>query len=153
VRTKSASQVITFLALAVMIMDTASAWPHHRGEKARVHFLATSTLIRGSWGQNQDTYLAQLYLPKRKDALLMRLKDTYPNEWAPLAREVLKSDTSTALFVQRDAECDRPFGEIVLRTAPGDPMALLPERLGYQPMLERIPTPGTILPCYQVVRR
>jgi hypothetical protein len=84
---------------------------------------------------------------------LIRLVDTYPNEWPPLSREVLKSDAGTVLPVKRDAECDRPFGEMLLRTAPGDPMAILQERLGYRPPLDWTPAPGTVLPCYRVLRR
>lgn len=136
-----------------MTATTAGAWPHRHGQKARVRFLATSTLIRGTWGPNEDTYLAQLLLPKQNETVLVRLVDAYPNEWPPLARDILRSDAGTLLAVKRDAECDRPFGEILLRTAPGDPMALLPERLGYQPLLDRTPASGTILPCYRVLRR
>lgn len=150
---KHRSQIATVLVIVILSAATAKAWPHRRGQKARVHFLATSTLIRGTWGQNEDTYLAQLLLPKQNEAVLVRLVDAYPNEWPPLSRSVLTSDSGAPLAVRRDDQCDRPFGQILLRTAPGDPMALLPERLGYQPLLDRTPAPGTILPCYRVLRR
>jgi hypothetical protein len=136
-----------------MTVATAGAWPHRHGQKARVRFLATSTLIRGTWGQNEDTYLAQLLLPKQNEAVLVRLVDAYANEWPPLARAALTADAGTVLSVKRDAECDRPFGEMLLRTAPGDPMAILPERLGYRPPLDRTSAAGTVLPCYRVLRR
>lgn len=145
---------MAFLLIGALSTGKAEAWPHRRhGQKARVRFLATSTLIRGSWGPNEDTYLAQLLLPKQNETVLVRLVDAYPNEWPPLAREILKADAGAVLSVKRDAECDRPFGEILLRTAPGDPMAILPERLGYRPPMDRTPAPGTILPCYRVLRR
>ena len=138
--------------IAGLMTVTAEAWPHRHGEKARVRFLATSTLIRGTWGENEDTYLAQLVLPKENEAVLVRLVDTYPNEWPPLPREVLTSDAGTILPVKRDAECDRPFGEILLRAAPGDLIAILPERLDYRPPLEFTPANATIVPCYRTVR-
>lgn len=152
-RLKHRSQITAVLVVAAMTAATARAWPHRQGQKVRVHFLATSTLIRGTWGPNEDTYLAQLLLPKQNEAVLVRLVDAYPNEWPPLAREVLTSDAGTVLPLKRDAKCDRPFGEILLRTAPGDPMAILPVRLSYRPPLDRTPVSGTILPCYRVLRR
>lgn len=142
--------IILFFSWSVA---SASKRLHKHDQKANVHFLATSTLIRGTWGQNEDTDLAQLLLPKQSEAVLVRLVDAYPNEWPPLAREVLTSDAGAVLPVKRDAECDRPFGEILLRAAPGDPMAILPMRLYYQPPLDRTPAAGTILPCYRVLRR
>lgn len=139
--------------ITLMLVATPGAWAHRHGQKARVYFLATGTLVRGSWGQNQDTYLAQLFLPKQKAAVLVRVVDTYPSPWPPLSRDVLLSDNATMLSVTRDSSCDRSFGEMVLRTAPGDPLAILPERLGYQPRLDPMPTPGSILPCYRVLRQ
>ncbi len=152
-RLKHRSQIAAALVIAAMTAATSGAWPRRHGQKARVRFLATSTLIRGTWGPNEDTYLAQLLLPRENEAVLVRLVDAYPNEAPPLARQVLRADSGAVLFVKRDAECDRPFGEILLRTAPGDPMAILPERLGYRPPLDRVPAQGTILPCYRVLRR
>ena len=58
-------------------------------------------------------------LPKQNEAVLVRLVDAYPNEWPPLAHKVLTSEAGALLPVRRDQECDRPFGEILLRTAPG----------------------------------
>jgi len=119
----------------------------------RVRFLATSTLIRGTFGQNEDTYLAQIVLPRENEAVLARLVDAYPNEAPPLSYNVLLSDSGTLLRVRREAKCDRPFGEMLMRTAPGDPMAILPERLGYKPRMEQAPNPTVVLPCYRVLRR
>ena len=152
-RFQRASHIGASIAVIVLAAASAGAWPHRHAQKARVRFLATSTLIRGTWGQNEDTYLAQLMLPKQNEAVLVRLVDAYPNEWPPLAHEVLTSDAGAVLPVKRDQECDRPFGEILLRTAPGDRMAILPERLGYRPPFDRTPAPGAILPCYRVLRQ
>ena len=152
-RSNRLSHTAAILLIAALNTSTAAAWSHRHGSKARVHFLAASTLIRGTWGPNEDTYLAQLLLLKQNEAVLVRLVDAYPNEWPPRAREALMSDAGTVLRVKRDAGCDRPFGEMLLRTAPGDPMAILSERLSYTPPLERTPASGTILPCYRVLRR
>ena len=147
------SHLTGLILVAAISSNSAGAWPHKHGQTVRVRFLATSTLVRGTFGQNEDTFLAQLLLPKQYEAVLIRLVDAYPNEWPPLAREILASDAGTVLPVERDSKCDRPFGQILLRTAPGDPMAILPERLGYVPPLDRTPAPSTILPCYRVLRR
>ncbi|MGH9607447.1 MAG: hypothetical protein ACRD3N_17295 [Terracidiphilus sp.] len=153
-RFNRASHIAAILLVAALNTSTAGAWLHRRqSQKTRVRFLATGTLVRGTWGENEDTYLAQLLLPKQNEAVLVRLVDAYPNEWPPLAREVLTSDSGAVLAVRRDADCDRPFGEMLLRTAPGDPMAILPERLVYQPQMDRVPEAHTILPCYRTVRR
>jgi hypothetical protein len=120
--------------------------------KAQVRFLATSTEIRGTWGTNEDTFLVELQPVHHGELQLVRLLDEYPNPYPPLPVEILKSQSGTVLRVRRDAQCDRPFGEILLRTAPGDPMAILPERLSYQPQLDRIPEARKLIPCYRTVR-
>lgn len=144
--------IAALLIVITLAGPSAGAWPHHHGKKARVHFLANSTLLRYTWGQNQDTYLAQLFFPKQSVPVLARLVDVYSNGWPSLSRKVLKSDTGTILRVERDEDCDRPYGEMLLRTAPGDLLAILPERLHYQPHLDDTPAPDSILPCYRVIR-
>jgi len=78
---------------------------------------------------------------------MMLLIDEYPNESPPLSREALTSSSGTVLRVRRDLQCDRPFGQLVLRTAPGDRMALFRKRLIYAPNLDKVPEAGTIVPC------
>jgi hypothetical protein len=102
---------------------------------------------------NEDIFFAKLDFSKSNEQVLVRLIDAYPNRFAPLSRSVLQSESGTMLTIRRDADCDLPFGQVLLRTAPGDPMAVLPVRLSYHPSLERLPAPGTILPCYRVLRR
>lgn len=85
--------------------------------------------------------------------MLVRLIDEYPNGFPPLSTEVLTSDSGTVLKVRRDSRCDVAYGKVLLRTRPGDPMAILRERLGYQPVMDRIPEPDMIMPCYRTVRR
>ena len=146
-------RLMTVSLLIVVTCSTASAWTHKMGQKARVKFLATSTLIRGTFGPNEDTYLAELSLNKDSEHVLIRLIDAYPNEAPPLSREDLTAPSGITLRVRRDFECDRPYEQMITRTAPGDPMAILPVRLEFQPQLERAPSSNARLPCYRIARR
>lgn len=122
--------------------------------RTNVRFLATSTSIRSSWAGNQDVYLVQIELPGRaKQATLARLVDEYPSYRAAIPSEVLMSSSATSFRLERDRGCDITYGLMLLRTAPGDPMAIMPERLSFQPALPEPVTPTEILPCYDVVRR
>jgi hypothetical protein len=130
-----------------------SAWPHKHGQKLEVHFLAASTLLRGTWGYNQDIYLVDLVLAGSGNRVHARLVDEYPSYAAPISTTVLKSDSGTILRLARDSECDRPYGQMILRAAPGDLMAILPVKLSYQPKLISPLQSSEILPCYRTVRR
>ena len=121
-----------FVSVAVVLAISAAAagaWPHKQGPKAQIRFLATSTQVRGTWGWNEDTYLAELRLAAGGEPLLVRLTDAYPNAASPLSQTILTAPTGSALKVRRDMECDFPYGQIILRTALGDPMAILPRGL------------------------
>lgn len=148
-----ASQIAVVLLASPFAIAAAGEWHHKHEQKARVRFLATSTVIHGTLGPNEVTYLARLLFPRQNEAVLVRLVDAYPNEWPPLAREVLRSEAGSVLPVRRDTECYRPFGEILLRTAPGALMAISSQRLSYRPPLGRTPGSTTILPCCRVLRR
>lgn len=151
-RAKSVTQMI-YMALIVAISATSiEAWAHKPGQKALVRFLATSTVIHSAAGSNEDTYLAELTLAPQEVPLLARLIDSFPSAASPLSKEVLISPKGSVLRVVRDTSCDRPYSKIILRTAPGDPMAIMREPLSYQPPMDTIPAPDTILPCYRLVR-
>ena len=141
------------LVLVCMSAGHSLARQQVHAERVHVRFLATSTLIRGTWSQNEDTYLAELLFIKKNEAVLVRLIDAYPNEWPPIPLSVLGSQASTVLRVTRDSKCDFPFSRMLLRTAPGDPMAILHERMTYQPKLENRPRSNELLPCYRTVRK
>jgi hypothetical protein len=129
------------------------AWQRNHKEKAMVRFLATGTLVRGTWGFNQDVYLAELR-SRAVESQLVRLVDEYHNAFLPLSHEVLTSQEGTSMRVRRDAQCDLAYGEMVLRAAPADPMALLQEpRPAYHPPMNNPPRPDAILPCFRTVRR
>jgi hypothetical protein len=122
---------------------SASALKRSRDLKVRVRFLA----------YNQDTYLAELIPSGGNEEALVRLVDEYFNAAPPISHEALTSSTGTIFKVRRDAQCDLPYMDILLRTRPGDPMAILPERLGYEPTVNNGPNPGAIIPCYRAVRQ
>ena len=122
-------------------------------EKARVRFLATSWMVRGTWGLNEDRYLAEITSARNDAPILVQLIDIYPNESSPLSQETLTSQIGTPVRITRDTRCDIPFEQMAFRTAPGDPMAILPKRLGYQPRLARAHASGEVLPCYRLVRK
>jgi len=150
---KAFTRIVSIVAVIAFSTTASGAWRHKSWQNARVRFLATSTLIRIWGGPNEDTYLAQLTFMPNDDPLVVRLVDSYPNLALPLPRVALTSEDGSIVKVRRDMSCDRPYSKIILRTAPGDPMAILPERLGYLPSMDQTPTPEMILPCYRVVRQ
>lgn len=125
----------------------------HRAQKAKVHFLADGALLRGSWGFNQDIYLAELIGKKESGRQLGRIMDEYSPDALPLSREVLVAGQGVVLRIRRDESCDIAYGVMRMRSAPGDPMAILPGRLSYEPKLDQVPSLDAALPCYRIVRR
>ncbi|HTW80610.1 MAG TPA: hypothetical protein VME23_13775 [Terracidiphilus sp.] len=122
--------------------------------KAQVRFLATSTSIHAGIGRRQDVYLVEIELPGfRGQSALARLIDDYPPYRVAIPREQLTSELPVNARVRRDRTCDLSFALIPLRTPPGDPMAILPEPLGFEPTLPRPVAPDELLPCYRTVRR
>lgn len=146
-------RIAAIIVVALIGNIPSFARNHSQTIKANVRFLATSTLLRTTWGWNRDTYLAELTPAVHGESILVRVLDAYPNQATPLSREVLKADPGTMLRVSRDTQCDLPFGQMLLRTAPGDPLAILLEPLVYQPPIDRLPDAAKILPCYRVYRR
>lgn len=144
--------IAVVIAFALLSRISAGKSPRLRPFKAHIRFLASSTCIRGTWGLNWDVYLAEIVPYKGSEPLLVRLIDEYPNLYPPLSTDRLTSATGTILRIRRDRQCDMPYAQIQLRTAPGDPMAILHERLGYQPQLQRTPKPNEVLPCYRTAR-
>ena len=142
--------VVAFALLPGMIAAKTSQL---RPQKMQTRFLATSICMRETWGTNEDDYLAEIVPHEGADPLLIRVVDEYPNLELPLSNDLLTSRIGSTLRVMRDFGCDIPYSQMQLRTASGDPMAILPERLGYQPTLDRTPSAGQMLPCYRTVRR
>jgi len=84
--------------------------------------------------------------------LLATLVDEYPSWQTHIPVMELTSAEDVSLRLRRDPGCDRERADIVIRTAPGDAMAVLPQRLGYMPQLPRSVPPGEVIPCYRVLR-
>ena len=101
---------------------------------------------------NEDAYLAEFVPTTGGESVLLRLVDEYPNAMALIFEDGRRLQTGTSLRIRRDELCDLPFAGMPLRTAPGDPMAILPVRLNYKPKLANSPPPDEILPCYRPVR-
>jgi len=144
---------ITAIAVAILLAGFAQAErPRLRPMKTHVHFLATSTLIRGTWGTNEDAYLAEITPRHAKEVHMVRLIDEYPNFFPSLSPETLTSQAGTAMTLKLDSSCDILFGEILLRTAPGDPMAVAQGRSTHHPDMGITPDSGILIPCYRTVR-
>jgi hypothetical protein len=145
---------ISLLSLSFVLTTSAKHLPVP--ERCVIHFLATSTSVRTGAGHNEDVYLAELAWRRSPDSgstTLARLIDEYPAYRAPIAQNILTGSAKAVFRVLRDESCDRPLLSMPLRSAPGDPEAVLPERLGYV-----VPPPFTVdisdtLPCYRLVRR
>ena len=122
--------------------------------KASVRFLSTSTSFRTGFGESQDVYLVAADLqPQSGEWALARLVDEFPPYRTSLPSRDLQSGSPTTLCVRRDASCDVAYAQMRLRTAPGDPMAILPEPLGFIPILDQPARPTELLPCYRTVRK
>jgi hypothetical protein len=141
-----------FVCLAsVSTIGTAASGRSHN-LKAQVHFVAASTSVHSGLGTSQDVYLVEMTPHGYDETILARLIDEYPPYRVRLSHEILISVEGATLRIRRDPTCDAAFALMPLRTAPGDPMAILPERLGFQPKLLNPIGPDEVLPCYRTVR-
>ena len=140
---------IVLLALIATPLASAKSPKYMR---AHVRFLATSTSTRSSIGENYDVYLIKIKTADGPGPEFARLEDIYPPYQTALPEAILRSSGWVQLKVKRDRNCDVAFGEMPLRTAPGDPSAILNERLGYRPHLTEPPGAAQVLPCFRTVR-
>jgi hypothetical protein len=140
--------LILFAAVA------ANARSSRHTVRMRVHFLATSTSVHSVGSVSEDVYLVELSLAHAADAstVYARLVYRYPEYRAPLPVRLLTAQAGTVFRLIRDESCDRPLGNMPLRTGPGDPRAILSEPLRYRVSLPST-DPSTELPCYRVVSR
>lgn len=140
-------------ALLIFCVFTASAMtgrPHPIKVNAR--FLATSTSIRSSWSTSQDVYLIEMVPHGSDQPVLARLIDDHPEYHEMFLAKRFASTDDATLRIWRDQSCDIAFAQMPLRTPPGDPRAVLPERLGFQPKLSRAVEADEILPCYRMMK-
>lgn len=148
----NARLLVTVMALTPTLM--AVTLPHRMVEKGNARFLATSTMVDGIYGaENEDAYLAELSVKGSGHApILVQIIDEYPNWELPISSADLKSQAGITLRLIRDTECDTSFGALPLRAAAGDPIATLPQQMVFTPILPREINAGEILPCFRVVR-
>lgn len=142
------------LAMCFLGAHLALAKRSDKPIKIEVQFLADSTIVRSSYGENEDVYLVKLTAERGgSEAVFARLIDRYPPSGVSIPSEVLASEQQTRFEVHRDRHCDIAYRDFVLRARPGDPLAILPERLGFKPELSPPISPTDVLPCYRVVRK
>lgn len=141
------------IAFCIAVIPLAHARHSKKPISADVRFLADSTIVRSEYGQSEDIYLVSLRARHSQEFILARLIDGYPPSRAPISMEVLTSNQTTAFHVRRDPLCDIEYGDMILRTRPGDMLAILPERLGFKPTLPNAEETDEVLPCYRVVRK
>jgi hypothetical protein len=121
---------------------------------AHVRFLATSTSVRSGQYDSEDVYLAEVDSLKRDNApIIARLVDDYPTYRGPISLKILEAPRGAKLRLLRDLTCDIRYQDMVLRTAPGDSIAILPVKLEFRPHLPEAIQPEQLLPCYRIVRR
>jgi hypothetical protein len=141
------------LAFSALTTRATASSSEKKELRVRVHFLATSTSVRGSWFQSQDVFLVGMLRSDTDTPSLARLIDQYPAYRRPLSTNILSGDGSVFLHLRRDPACDIAFAAMPLRAAAGDPMAILPERLDFNPKLPRSINAAEILPCYRILKR
>lgn len=153
VSSRKKSLIVCVVILTLASVQAVKAREGIHTVKARVRFLATSWVIRGTWGHNEDKYLAEIALTPSDAPSLAYLIDNYRNEEPPLSFDVLTAQKGTVLRLRQDSVCNIPIEQIAFRTAPGDPMAILPGRLGYHPVITQLTKTGTVIPCYRIARK
>lgn len=146
-------RLIALLAMLAASANIAAARDHRQVQRLRVRFLATGSEIHGTWGMNEDDFLASKVSRDGTEGQLIFLVDEYVSGTLSLSRDVLTSESGTVLRLKRDTMCDRPFGQIPLRAAPGDPLAILPISLQYDPQLPKPPDSNEVIACFRVVHR
>jgi len=143
--------VIALLPFSSLAATAGTPSPH--SIRALAVFVATSTSVHNSYSGSEDVFLAEAQIGKNTvPPVLVKLVDHYPPSRAPMSQLILTSAAGTWLHLKRDPRCDVSFSAMPLRAAPGDPIAIIPEPLVFQPRLP-LPAPeNLILPCYRVVR-
>ena len=145
---------IVIVCLPFCSLPARASGPSTHSSRALVCFVATSTSIHDSYSGSEDVFLAEAQIGRNTTPpILIKLVDQYPVYRVPISPQILRSTTGTWLHLRRDPECDVSFFEMPLRTAPGDPTAILAEPLVFRPQLPLSTTPDAILSCYHVVRR
>ena len=86
------------------------------------------------------------------EPVLARLIDDNPEYHEMFLTKRFATTGDATLKIWRDQSCDIAFAQMPLRTPPGDPRAILPEKLGFQPKLSRAVEADEVLPCYRMMK-
>ena len=136
--------------LCLLWLAQGSAYARSRHSiKAKVHFLAAGIMIRGTWGQNEDNYLAETISGKGNRELI-RIRNRYPSWFPSISNSALASKEGIKFRLVRDETCDVAFGAMHLRAKPDDPTATLPIWLDYHPTIDNQPGTNDMLSCYRL---
>lgn len=140
------------------LLASAHAFPFHHKHaprlKAHVRFLATGELIRVALGLSHDEYLVSVAIASHTDQKqVARLVDDYINFAPPIPQNVQNAANDTTFELVRDSSCDLPYLAMMLRSAPGDLIAIYPAPMHYTPVLDEAIAPSTVIPCYRTVRK
>jgi hypothetical protein len=87
---------IVFFPLAFEV-PTTKASSRSRPKKAQVRLLASKRLVRGTWGLNENTYLAELTIAHVSQHLWVGMINACPNEAPPLPGGQLTSSLRIVL--------------------------------------------------------
>jgi hypothetical protein len=124
-----------------------------RAIKTGVRYLATSTSFHSGVSESEDVYLVQInLLGSGGEVASARLVDEYPPYRAAIPSAILESAAGGKLMLRRDRGCDITFGWMPMRTAPGDPTAVIAEPLEDSPPVPRQVSDNELLPYYRTVR-
>ena len=146
------ARIVFIFAVVAISTTSAGSLPHKNGQKACERVLATSTLVRGTSGRNEDAYLAELTITREGDPLLGRLADSYPNEPQPSSRVELTSALGTTFKVRPETNCKLPYGQMNLRMAPGGSDGHTSVESYIRPKLDKVPDAGAVVPRNEVER-
>jgi hypothetical protein len=118
-----------------------------------VRFVASSTMVRQAWGGNQDVYLVELKKTSKDPPFLAKLVDEYTGYERAVPNALLVSDGTSRIKARRDPACDVRYADMPKRGAPGDPAAVYPVPMSFEPHLS-LPIEGdSVIQCYRLVRR
>ena len=151
-------KLFSLLFFCNFLLASAHAFPFHHKHapmlKAHVRFLATGELIRVAQGLSHDEYLVSVSThSSAEQQQVARLVDDYINFAPPIPQNVQTSAKLVTFELVRDSTCDLPYHAMMLRSAPGDLIALYPAPTHYTPVLDEAIAPATVIPCYRTVRK
>ncbi len=137
----------SLLLLGILLANPAFAG----GNKAGVRFVAQSMSFRTTWAYSEDVYLVEIHPSKNGQPYYGKLLDAYQGLGRPLPLQMVTSKSPITMKIARDSSCDVRYGNMLIRSAPGDPVALLPGKFTYESSETKSIPKDTMIPCYRTV--